>query len=489
MKKIPYSLVSGIMAIALFFAPFASSVTFAAEVNNESVRADIYDEDYHDGYEIGLDYGEEDGYYDALDGYPKNPRPESYLAGDVTLEFQKGFLDGYEIGYEEGYLEGLEDGEDYYYDDYEEGYDDGVWDGFDQGYDDGFDGKKQDNSFTLDEDADEEYNKGYAEGYPEGYEEGYQEGKEDKEFRDNRPSKQEIKDPVTGDVYYDYYLDKKTVEDFKTKEGYLQTEKTRSINLEEDAIKAIKEHAIFITSKGTLIKFPKSALEQVLKIVEQDKEEGDDISIDLGFHNVTNQYTDALSEAIDFSLLAYTSNNKGGSVVPFQGKLDTPITVSFFVNKDKVKNWGDLTLIYVDENGKETNYANQVKSINPETGEVVVEIDYFHTYYSTYYIAEVTGKGAGAGVIVEPSKPGQGGSGEGKPGNDVTVNGQGGSAGTGEEGNDVTINGQGGSAGTGVDGQTLPVTATNSYNLLIAGALTLALGLGTIVFYRRKQAL
>lgn len=375
MKKVPYSLLSGIMAIALFFAPFASSVTFAAEDSRAEVTQDVRDDNY--GENVRDDnYGDTDT--DQNNG--ENVRDDNYVDTDTEEDSDLG-----------------------------EWYEDEEWDG-----------------------------------------------------------KYEF-ETVTGETYYRYYLDGKTVQTYQDKDGNVRTEKTATVSLDKDAIELIKDHATFSTVKGTLIKFPKAALEQILNSGDTDER--------LYFHftDVTSQYADSLSEAIQFTLFNGKYDEYGYK--HFGDKLDTPVTITFFVDKDKVKNWEDLTLVYVDEDGNKKYYPNQVKSINPDTGEVVVEVYHF----STYYIAEVAGQGAGAGVIVtagqESSTPGEEDNGQGGVTVQVDNNGQGG----------VTVQGDNGSLGT--DGKTLPVTATNSYNLLIAGAFILALGLGATVLYRRKQAL
>ncbi len=126
---------------------------------------------------------------------------------------------------------------------------------------------------------------------------------------------------------------------------------------------------------------------------------------------------DAVSELIDFSIIA-----DGKEITEFA---DQPITVTFAVNKNKVKNWEDLKVVYIDENGDHKEIISPI-SYNKETGEVVAKL----THFSAYGVFEIASED---------------------------------------------------------NGEALPDTATNQYNWLLVGGLLLVIGAITLVAVRRKR--
>ncbi|WP_112182104.1 glycosyl hydrolase 53 family protein [Paraliobacillus zengyii] len=100
---------------------------------------------------------------------------------------------------------------------------------------------------------------------------------------------------------------------------------------------------------------------------------GGDLVFEFGkvSNKITNENKDVLSELIDFSLLI-----GGEEITDFS---DTPITVTFKVDPDKVKNWDDLRVVYIDKNGEKKEFITPI-SYNKETGEVVAELTHFSAY-------------------------------------------------------------------------------------------------------------
>ncbi|WP_117168522.1 glycosyl hydrolase 53 family protein [Paraliobacillus sediminis] len=100
---------------------------------------------------------------------------------------------------------------------------------------------------------------------------------------------------------------------------------------------------------------------------------GEDIAFEFGkvSDKIANKNKDVLSEIIDFSLLI-----GGEEVTDFS---DTPITITFKINPDKVKNWDDLKVVYIDDNGEKKEFITPI-SYNKETGEVIAELTHFSAY-------------------------------------------------------------------------------------------------------------
>ncbi|RCW77295.1 secreted pullulanase [Saliterribacillus persicus] len=155
--------------------------------------------------------------------------------------------------------------------------------------------------------------------------------------------------------------------------------------------------------------------------------EGTDVTIN--FEKVSKKVAmknkDAVSELIDFSIIA-----DGKEITEFP---DQPITVTFAVNKNKVKNWEDLKVVYIDENGDHKEIISPI-SYNKEKGEVVAEL----THFSAYGVFEIASDSDDEGASKD-------------------------------------------------NGEALPDTATNQYNWLLVGGLLLVIGAITLVAVRRKR--
>ncbi|SHM73121.1 glycosyl hydrolase 53 family protein [Gracilibacillus kekensis] len=129
--------------------------------------------------------------------------------------------------------------------------------------------------------------------------------------------------------------------------------------------------------------------------------------------DIVSANADSLSTLIDFTLTA------DGETINFE----TPVTLTFTIDPDKVKNWDNVKVYYIDENGDKKEEATII-SINKDTGEIVADVNHFSIY----------------GVFEED-----------------------------------------------VSGNELPDTATSQYNWLMLGAAFLLIGLSTILLIRKRK--
>ncbi|WP_235988994.1 glycosyl hydrolase 53 family protein [Aquibacillus kalidii] len=109
---------------------------------------------------------------------------------------------------------------------------------------------------------------------------------------------------------------------------------------------------------------------------------GEDITFEFGkvASKISNKNKDALSEIINFSF-----EIGGKKLTEFR---DNPITITFKVNPNKVKNWEDLKVVYIDTNGNKKEFITPI-SYNKDTGEVVAQV----THFSAYGVFEVADQG------------------------------------------------------------------------------------------------
>ncbi|WP_058308989.1 glycosyl hydrolase 53 family protein [Gracilibacillus massiliensis] len=189
------------------------------------------------------------------------------------------------------------------------------------------------------------------------------------------------------------------------KNTYKTTKEARSTSISKEVINQLDDEAqIELTKNDIKVSLPVSIL----------KGKGD---IQFSFGKVSSDiisaHADSLSTLIDFTLTA------GGETINF----DTPVTLTFTIDPDKVKNWNNVKVYYIDENGEKKEEATIV-SIDKDTGEIVSEVDHFSIY----------------GVFEEDSS-----------------------------------------------GDRLPDTATSQYNWLMLGTAFLLIGLSTILLIRKRK--
>nr|WP_249316537.1 bacterial Ig-like domain-containing protein [Bacillus sp. FJAT-50079] len=95
---------------------------------------------------------------------------------------------------------------------------------------------------------------------------------------------------------------------------------------------------------------------------------GKDITFTFG--EVLETYAGAVSELFDFTLMA-----DGEPITDFA----EPITLIFTVDADKVNEWEQLRVVYIDENGKWKELI-EPESISKESNEVVAKVTHFSIY-------------------------------------------------------------------------------------------------------------
>ncbi|GGM42196.1 hypothetical protein GCM10011351_30320 [Paraliobacillus quinghaiensis] len=190
---------------------------------------------------------------------------------------------------------------------------------------------------------------------------------------------------------------------------YSYSKKAKSVTINKEAISKLDQDFSVELSDG----------KATLLVPNKLFPEGKDVTINFGkvSKKVSNKNKDAVSELIDFSIIA-----DGEDITEFS---DNPITVTFTVNKNKVNNWEDLKVVYIDENGDQKEIISPI-SYNKETGEVVAEL----THFSAYGVFEIASED---------------------------------------------------------NGEALPDTATNQYNWLLLGGLLLVIGTTTLFAVRRKR--
>lgn len=276
------------------------------------------------------------------------------------------------------------------------------------------------------------------------------------------------------DEDYDFvYLDKEEVNKRLDKNGNLTLQNPDLIYLDKGAINALKGK--LIVNKGNAkVEIPNSVLKQVLgntnevwiDVSSLSAEDLKEFLIDKSI--LKHQVSDVLSFAF------YNSDDW------FRAKFKEPIIITFKVDPSKVNNWRDLVLYYFDDYGIEHNYTNQILSVNPKTGEVVVEIFHFSAYVSAYGIFEIPGSN---GVGADKIKSGVGADKikstdtSGESGAKVSVK-------LDDEEKVVATSGTDGTDG----GKLLPKTATNSYNLLLLGTLISLAGAVLVLTRKRIKA-
>lgn len=145
---------------------------------------------------------------------------------------------------------------------------------------------------------------------------------------------------------------------------------------------------------------------------------------------------DALGPVIDFALV----DGNGEFITEFK---DNPITLTFVINPNLVKNWDNVKVVYLDENGEMKEFLTP-KSVDKVNGYVTVDV----THFSSYGVFEV--------ASADTETPDTEGTKEETPSNNDS-------------------------------GQKLPATATDDYNLLASGLLLVVVSGVIFLVLNRKR--
>jgi len=179
-------------------------------------------------------------------------------------------------------------------------------------------------------------------------------------------------------------------------------------------------------------------------------------------------YDGALSTVYDFTI-KYGEN---GILGEFE---ETPITLKFTIDPSKVKDWDNIRVVYIDDEGKKKEFLKP-KSFNKETGEVVAEV----THFSSYGVFEVSNSGQDDNQNEDGSKE------ENKDGTPASED----KNTAGNDNKNGTSNGSSSNVSdkgkTATEGKKLPNTATNHYNLLMYGLAFMVLS-GVVLFLQKGR--
>ncbi|UOQ49749.1 family 43 glycosylhydrolase [Gracilibacillus caseinilyticus] len=276
---------------------------------------------------------------------------------------------------------------------------------------------------------------------PGAEEEDDSEDKEDEDKDEDEEDVQEDKETVIGNLD-DLAKDQNTYQ--------AEVDKKKTI-IKKEVVDQLKDtDYIVLQMENVHVKIPVSILKGK-----------DDIAFELGEVSDTLQakYDNAVSDFYDFTL---TSNGEAIS-------LDSPVTLTFNVDKEKISNWESLKVAYIDENGEQKEEIVPT-SVNKETAEVVADVEHF----SIYGVLQVADEGTNGGGSTDDGAE----SGTDDPGSD----------GDETDGNGATENGgDAGDDGQSTGGETLPETATNQYNLLVMGVLFIVAGAGVFFIVRKRK--
>lgn len=180
-----------------------------------------------------------------------------------------------------------------------------------------------------------------------------------------------------------------------------------------------------------------------------------DQSFNIVVLKVNEEYQGAISSVYEL----YIQKTNGDLISTF----NTPVTLKFVINPKKVKDWDNVRVAYINEEGVMKEYIKP-KTINKETGEIIVEVSHF----SKYGVVEI----ASTGQVDNNNNTGT----------DTNNNG----SGTTAPGTNISVVSDSGSTQSASGSAGLPSTATNSYNILFIGMVLITAG-GFLLISRKKK--
>lgn len=275
----------------------------------------------------------------------------------------------------------------------------------------------------------------------------------------------------------------------------IEVDATGKVVLPADIIDELDDSAVMNFHYGSIdLSIPLDALTSIL---------ADDKDLELMFDDRSDEFSEAVSQVIDFNLLVDGE--------PYSDYFDMPLTILFQVDPTKINDWENLVLRYIDEEGNIEDYKDQIIHKDDESGIVEVEVKHF----SMYGVFESTSEGENEPEDLddqardEETDPSENdrddngddlsrddGSGEGDtPESDETSTSDGKGADTEEEqendGDKVQKESDESAVATEFQdsgsGEELPRTATGIFNALAIGGLLLMIG-ALILLARRKRA-
>ncbi|WP_163969546.1 LPXTG cell wall anchor domain-containing protein [Oceanobacillus halotolerans] len=179
---------------------------------------------------------------------------------------------------------------------------------------------------------------------------------------------------VTDRVYYEFNTETDLAE-YEDENGDIYAENANSAYFEEDVVEGLTDgKSVTLTNGEMKLSIPTNVIKEITSGYS---------NVWVGIDNVSYFYPNALSSVFAFNILL-------DEMSPYTRNFSEPVEVTFQVDPAEVRNWDDLVLRYIDQDGNAKNYKNQFESVNKQTGEVVANVYHF----SEYGIFEVPGSGA-----------------------------------------------------------------------------------------------
>ncbi|EKN71505.1 hypothetical protein BABA_01350, partial [Neobacillus bataviensis LMG 21833] len=277
---------------------------------------------------------------------------------------------------------------------------------------------------------------------------------------------------VTSDVYQDWANLYQTNESGDFELDYSNISEDLALGAfisssEKEKILKENPNAKVIVKKGNLVvSFPLNMLP-----IDQD--------FALNILKDSKDYANSLSPVYDFIIV----KDDNTFVKEFK---DHPVQLKFIIDPSKVTNWDDVKVKYIDDKGVMQDEVIKIISINKTTGEVVAEVTHF-SKYGVFQIASSTNTGSTDNDTSNTGYTDKGSSNNGTSNTGSTNGTASGSTSTSQTSTTTNTN-SGSTNSVSTAGNTLPDTATNSFDLLALGLLLISLG-GIVLFVRRKNSL
>ncbi|SHP77309.1 Trifunctional nucleotide phosphoesterase protein YfkN precursor [Mycobacteroides abscessus subsp. abscessus] len=263
---------------------------------------------------------------------------------------------------------------------------------------------------------------------------------------------------VYGDVIEDAYVDapylpeeisEDVVYDYSNLQGGNLELTINTAGLSEDS----KNHSIIVNKGDVKVAFP-------LSLFTGDQS----YTITIKAISVAG----ALGTVYDFTI----QSEDGKVISVFK---ENPVTLTFTVDPTKVTNWDNVKVVYINNEGVKTSEQITPLSVDEKSGVVVAQV----THFSAYGVFEVASASTGTDA----------GTNTGSTGTDTTSGTTSGTNTGSTTTNTTTTTSKSTvtTASTTSSGNALPNTATNAYNMLLAGLLVVALGGILLIVKLRKE--
>jgi LPXTG-motif cell wall-anchored protein len=246
-----------------------------------------------------------------------------------------------------------------------------------------------------------------------------------------------------------------------------------NLNLSQDDVKLLKNSSTnpsIIVDKGNIkVSLPLNGLPTDPNSPDSILPFGINIGLD------SNSYSNALSPVYNFSI-PFTDPLTGNQMYQHDFSKN-PVLLTFKVDPAKVKNWNDVQVKYIDDNGTIQSEPIEIVSKNQETGEIVAKVLHF-SRYGVFEIASTNETGTPGTIISTGTPTTNSTSSTGTP---TTTNSTSSSVATNGNIASAAV-----TANTVATTSSLPSTASNSHNILMLGLTLIALG-GFMFSFRNRN--